>query len=121
MAWRGSARVATMTPSQGKTPMTHRQGIVQHQHMTSSRGSRAAPGEARGRHGRNPRCGRRRSQGHGEAIGKISWTGRCAIARSTRCAPSRRLTPAGVVRIEGTTAVASQSRELKREEEKGAR
>jgi hypothetical protein len=60
----------------------------------------AARGEARGRHGRNPRCGRRRSQEHREPIDKISRTGRCAVAGSIECAPSRRLAPAGAVRIE---------------------
>jgi hypothetical protein len=87
VAWRGSARAATMAPCQGMTPTTHRQGIAQHQHTTPSRGRREARREAQGRHGRNPRCGRRRSRGHGEAIGEISWTGRCTVARSTERTP----------------------------------
>jgi hypothetical protein len=60
----------------------------------------AARGEARGSHVRNPRCGRRRSQEHREPIDKISRTGRCAIARSIECTPSRWLAPAGAVGIE---------------------
>jgi hypothetical protein len=84
------------------------------------KGKPGSSGEAWDHHGRNPRCGRRPSRGHGEAIGEISRTGRCTIVRSTGCAPSRWLTPAGVAGMEGAAAVASQSRELEREEEKGA-
>jgi hypothetical protein len=80
----------------------------------------AARGKARGRHGRNPWCGRRQSRGHGEAIGEISRTGRCVITRSTGCAPSQRLTPAGVAGIKGVPVAAIQSREPEQEEEKGA-
>jgi hypothetical protein len=64
VAWRGSARAATMAPSQGKAPMTRRQGTT----PTSTR-SRRGEGQAtrdiaRGRHGRDPRHRRQRSRGH---------------------------------------------------------
>jgi hypothetical protein len=62
VAWRGSACVATTAPSQGKAPTTHRQATT----LTSTRShrgeSQAARDKARGRHGRDPRCRRRRSQ-----------------------------------------------------------
>jgi hypothetical protein len=113
VAWRGSARTATTIP------MTCRQA----HHHTSTRQHH---GEVRYLekklevvHGRNPRCGRRRSRGRKEAIREISWIGWCAIVRSTRCAPSRRLTPARVVGIEGDVAAAIQLQELGREEEGG--
>jgi hypothetical protein len=100
VAWRGSARAAMTTPSQGKTPMTRRQGTT-HTSTRSRQGKgRAARGEARGRHGQNPRCRRRRSRGHRDAIDKISRTGRCTVAGSIERAPSRRLAPAGAVGIE---------------------
>jgi hypothetical protein len=57
--------------------------------------------------------------GYEEAINEISQTGRCTVTRSTRCTPSRRLTPAGMAGIEGAATTAIQSREPKREEEKG--
>jgi hypothetical protein len=114
VAWWGSAHAATMAPSQGKR-WWH---IGKAQHNTSTRYRQgvgwAARGEARGRHGQNPRCRRRRSQGHREAISEISRTGKCTIARSTERAPSRRLALAGVVQIEGVVAVAIQSRERAR-------
>jgi hypothetical protein len=96
VAWQGSARAATTAPSQGKTPTTRRQGTA----CTSTRSHQGKGRAARDRHGQNPRCGRRRSRGHREAIGKISWTGRCTIARSTERTPSRRLAPARAVGIE---------------------
>jgi hypothetical protein len=100
MAWRGSARAATMAPRQGKAPMTRRQDTA----PTSTRSHRgegqAARDEARGHHGRDPMCRRRRSRGHKGAIDQISWTGRCAIAGSIDQGPSRRLTSAGAARIE---------------------
>jgi hypothetical protein len=100
VAWRGSARAATTAPSQGKAPTIRWQGTA-HTSTRSCQGKgRAARGEARGRHGQNPRCGRRRSRGHRETIDKISRTSRCAVAGSIERAPSRRLAPAGAVGIE---------------------
>jgi hypothetical protein len=116
VAWQGSAHAATMIPSQGKQPTTCRQ----EHHHTSTRRHHGEAEHLKKKlevvHGRNPRCRRRRSHGHEEAIGKISRTGGCAVARSTRCALSRRLTPARVAGIEGDAA-AIQSWELEREEE----
>jgi hypothetical protein len=66
VAWRGSARAAMTAPSQGKAPTTCRQATT----LTSTRSrrgeSQAALDKARGRHGRDPRRRRRRSQGRRE-------------------------------------------------------
>jgi hypothetical protein len=97
MAWRGSARAATMAPSQ---PTTHRQGTTPTSTRSHRGEGRAAQDEARGRHGRDPRRRRRRSRGHKGAIDKISQTGRCAIAGSINRDPSRRLALEGVAQIE---------------------
>jgi hypothetical protein len=106
MVWRGSAHAATMIPSKGKQPTTHR---LAHHH-TSARQHHGEAGHLKKKlevsHGENPRYGRRRSRGREEAIEGISRTGRCAITRSTRRAPSWRLTPEGVVRIEGGAVAA---------------
>jgi hypothetical protein len=57
--------------------------------------------EARGCPWRNPSFGRRQIRQREEAIEEILRMGRCAVARFTRCAPSRRLTPERLVGIEG--------------------
>jgi hypothetical protein len=118
--WQGSARAATTIPSKGKQPTTRRQA----HHHTSARQHRGEAGQLEKKlefsHGGNPRCRRQPSRGREEAIEGISRTGRCAIVRSTRCAPSRRLTPTRVARIEGEAVAAIQSQELEREEERGA-
>jgi hypothetical protein len=110
--------------SRGHDGTNPREDADKAQHNTSTRHrqgeGRVAQGEARVCHGQNPRCGRQWSRGHGEAIGEISRTGRCAIARSTKRAPSRRLALMGVVRIEGAVA-AIQSGERARGEEGGWR
>jgi hypothetical protein len=100
VAWRGSARAATTTPSQGKMPMTRWQGTTRTSTRSRQGKGRAARGEARGHHGQNPRCRRRQSRGHREAIGKISRTSRCAIAGSIERTPSQWLALAGAVEIE---------------------
>jgi hypothetical protein len=96
MAWQGSARAATLAPSPGKVSTTCRQGTTH----TSTRSRQGKGQAARGHHGRNPRCGRRWSRGHQEAIDKISQTGRSTVAGSIERTPSRRLAPAGAVGIE---------------------
>jgi hypothetical protein len=60
VAWRGSARTTTMTPSQGKALTSRRQSTT----PTSTRSRRGegptARDQARGRHGRAPEHQRRR-------------------------------------------------------------
>jgi hypothetical protein len=86
-------------PGEGVDGMSARHSTPPAPDLAKGKG-RAAREEARGRHGRNPRRGRRWSREHKEPIDKISWTGRCTIAGSIECAPSRRLAPAGAVGIE---------------------
>jgi hypothetical protein len=62
MAWRGTARAATMAPSQGKAPMTRRQATTPTSTISRRGESQAARDKARGRHGRDPRHKRRRSR-----------------------------------------------------------
>jgi hypothetical protein len=71
-----------------------------HQHQISSRERPSSSRRSSRSPWPKPRCGKRRGRGHREAIGKISWTGRCTIARSTERTPSRRLALAGAVGIE---------------------
>jgi hypothetical protein len=100
--WHGEA--VPMRPQWHQARGRRRQHVGKAQHIPApdlAKGKgQAARGEARGRHGQNPRRGRRRSRGHEEAIDKISRTGRCAIAGSIERAPSRRLALAGAVGIE---------------------
>jgi hypothetical protein len=102
-----------MTPSQGKALTTRRQDTARTNTRSCQGKGRAAREEARGRHGQNPRYGRRRSRGHREAIDKISRTGTCAVAGSIKRTPSRWLAPAGAVGIErggGDSVARAQAR-----------
>jgi hypothetical protein len=126
VAWRGSAHAAMTAPRQRKTPTSCRQGTTRTSTRSRQGKGRAARDEARGCHGRNPRCGRQQSRGHREAISKISRTGRCAVARSTERTPSRRLALARAVGIErgggnGDSVGKAEQLEMKleREERRG--
>jgi hypothetical protein len=85
-------------PGEGADDMSARHSTPPAPYLAKGKG-RAAREEARGRHGQNPRRGRRRSRGHKGAIDKISRTGRCAVAGSIDRDPSRRLAPAGAAGI----------------------
>jgi hypothetical protein len=120
VAWRGSARAATTTPNTGKVPSIYTSEVP---HCTPPEAT-STPGEAsrareeeRGSRSETLGFGRRRIYAQEEAIDKISRMARCAIARSTRCAPSRRLTPAKLAGIEGQRRFWSQ--ELRAGEERG--
>jgi hypothetical protein len=100
--WHGEAVPAR--PRRHQARGRHRRHVGKTPHPTSTRShpgkGQAARGEARGRHGRDPRRRRRWSRGHKRAIDKISRTGRCAVAGSINRDPSRRLTPARAAGIE---------------------
>jgi hypothetical protein len=100
--WHGKAVPARPRRHQARGRRRRHVGMTPHPTSTRSHPGegRAARDEARGRHGQDPRRGRRQSRGHKGAIDKISRTGRCAIAGSINRNPSRWLTPAGAAGIE---------------------
>jgi hypothetical protein len=109
VAWRGSARAATMASSQRKTPTTRRRNnkLTKPKHH---RGRGLATREwARDRHGQSLEFRRRRDADDEDAIEQISRTGGTAVAWSIDWVASRRRTPTELVRIERGGGAATQS------------